>query len=238
MARAQFSTSILTHTTNDAALAFTMSRRRNMARLVTLNMTPLNARMCSVLIVCYAHSLAQRLQLSRSDEPCRSLLAQQSTDMADRISRAPNKPLECTVALGQVVRDDMRAKEQRIDSQRGNTLAERAALESCIGQLVDHLGACERICSTPVPLSYSRHTTRLLSLFLITLPLVLVGQPGGTFYTVPSVVFVTWALSGIDEVAHLIEDPFLGKAVSLQLEQICAKIQRDVLEQVSVGIRE
>jgi predicted membrane chloride channel (bestrophin family) len=208
-----------------------------MARLVSLNMTPSNARLSSTLIVCYAHSLAQRLQLSRSDEPCHSLLAEESKELADRITKAANKPLECVVALGQVVRDDMLEKEARHRDQRANTVVERTALESCIAELVDHLGACERICSTPVPLSYSRHTTRLLSLFLITLPLVLVGQPGGTFYTVPSVVFVTWALSGIDEVAHLIEDPFLGLSVSLQLEQICAKIQRDVLEQVASSIR-
>jgi predicted membrane chloride channel (bestrophin family) len=49
---------------------------------------------------------------------------------------------------------------------------------------------------------------------------------------VPFVTFVTWGLCCIDEVAHLIEDCFAGEAYSLQLDPLCAKIERDVLEQI------
>lgn len=212
---------------NDCALD-----RRNTARLAVSCFSPSAARLAALLIVSYAYTLAQRLQQRRADEPSKSLLAEQSPRFSARVTGSTNKPLECLVILGEVVRVELNKSELSPDSLSSNVLAERTALETCIGELIDHLGACERLCTCHVPLSYSRHTTRLLSLFLISLPLVLVGQPGGRIYTIPFVVFVTWALSGIDEVAHLIEDCFAGQPYSLALDPLCDKIRRDILEQV------
>lgn len=205
---------------------------RNNARLAASCLSPKAARLSALLIVSFAYTLAQRLQQRRAEEPVKSLLAEQSPIISARVSTATNKPLECLVVLGEVVRAELTQAESTASSPASNIWAERTALETCIGELMDHLGACERLCTCHVPLSYSRHTTRLLSLFLLSLPLVLVGQPGGRVYTVPFVVCLTWALSGIDEVAHLIEDCFAGEPYSLKLDPLCDKIRRDLLEQV------
>jgi len=57
-----------------------------------------------------------------------------------------------------------------------------------------------------VPLSYSRHTSRFLTIWCGTLPVVLVDALG--WMTVPAVAFVSWCLFGIEEIGHLIEQPF------------------------------
>ena len=87
-----------------------------------------------------------------------------------------------------------------------------------VGNLVDALGACESLLTTPVPLSYSRHTSRFLTIWCATLPIVLVDQLG--YITIPAVAFIGWCLFGIEEIGHLIEQPFrdeqeLGTAPAL-----------------------
>jgi putative membrane protein len=50
----------------------------------------------------------------------------------------------------------------------------------------------ERILLTPVPASYSRHTSRFLSLYTLTLPFVLVHQL--EIFTAPVLGIVCWGL--------------------------------------------
>ena len=64
-----------------------------------------------------------------------------------------------------------------------------------------------RITNTPVPLSYSRHTSRFLTVWLGTLPFVLAGAVGARL-TLPCVIVACWLLLGIEELGHLIEQPF------------------------------
>jgi predicted membrane chloride channel (bestrophin family) len=203
-----------------------------MARLLVTSLDPENARTSAHLLACFAHSLAQRLEGNENVEPCISLLTPLSSTLSARITKAPNKPLECLLALGERVHDGIRKAEKAGPEGDRSMSVQRLLLETCIGDLIGQLGSCERIAGTRVPLTYSRHATRLLTLFLITLPIVLVDQPGGRFFTIPAVVFVTWAFTGIDEVAQLIEDPFQGQPFSLQLNPLCDKIQNDVLQQI------
>ena len=63
------------------------------------------------------------------------------------------------------------------------------------------------ITNTPVPLSYSRHTSRFLTVWLGTLPFVLAGAVGARL-TLPCVIVACWLLLGIEELGHLIEQPF------------------------------
>ena len=77
-----------------------------------------------------------------------------------------------------------------------------------IGSLSDCVSNVEKIIKTPVPLSYSRHTSRFLTIWSGTLPLALVGQMG--LLTLPVVAITCWCLFGIEEIGHLIEQPFVG----------------------------
>lgn len=77
-----------------------------------------------------------------------------------------------------------------------------------IDKLVDCHTGCEKIVRTPVPLSYSRHTSRFLTVFCGSLPFALVATLG--WLTLPVVFITCTALFGIEEIGHLIEQPFVA----------------------------
>lgn len=99
-------------------------------------------------------------------------------------------------------------------------------LQQQIGELINYVGMCERILLTPVPLSYSRHTSRFLSLYCLTLPVVLVPQL--QFFTAPTIAMVCWGLFSIEEIGHFIEEPFSPCNNNLKLDSIVKKIRLDV----------
>jgi len=104
--------------------------------------------------------------------------------------------------------------------------AYRVQIEKCLGTLCDVMGACERIAKTPIPKSYSRHTSRFLTVFCTTLPFVLVTKLG---LLTPLAMFVLqWGLFSIEEIGHFIEEPFDYYNKQLTLADMCATIQRDV----------
>ena len=57
-----------------------------------------------------------------------------------------------------------------------------------------------------VPASYSRHLSRFLSVWCFTLPFVLVHSL--QWIMIPAVSLICWSLFVIEEVGHVIEDPF------------------------------
>ncbi len=111
-----------------------------------------------------------------------------------------------------------------------NISIERQMLEQAMGDLIDIMGACERIVKSPVPLSWSRHTSRLLSIWSLTLPFVLVPLEG--FLCIPTVAVICWGIFSIEEIAHILEDPFLQQRYALPLEDLCNTIETDVLGQL------
>jgi len=80
-----------------------------------------------------------------------------------------------------------------------------------IQSLIRLSSSCRKLARTPVPLSYSRHTSRFLTIWCGTLPFALVKQLG--WLTLPVVWIVCWCLFGIEEIGHLIEQPFVGDKV-------------------------
>jgi putative membrane protein len=101
------------------------------------------------------------------------------------------------------------------------------SLDHNVQQLVDYLGACERIHTTPIPFAYMVHLRRLLILFCVTLPFALVDPFGWT--TVPAILGVAYAFFGIEEIGAEIEDPFGLDLNDLALEELCGKIARNLL---------
>lgn len=67
-------------------------------------------------------------------------------------------------------------------------------LEDVVTKLNAAAGGCERLLSTPVPLSYTRHTSRSMMLWLLSLPLVLWSTMG--LATVPATAVITFILIG------------------------------------------
>jgi ion channel-forming bestrophin family protein len=93
------------------------------------------------------------------------------------------------------------------------------------------LGGCERLLGTPIPLSYTRHTSRCLILWLATLPMAL--WPCMGWATVPAMFAMCFIFVGIDEIGVEIEEPFC----ILPLMPMCKTIMRDVCDAMELAPR-
>jgi putative membrane protein len=102
-----------------------------------------------------------------------------------------------------------------------------ATLEQNVQTLIDLIGGCERIRSTPLPFVYVVHLRRALILYCYTLPLALVDTYG--WLTVPATLLLAYTFFGIEEIGVEIEDPFGFDCNDLPLDQICAKIEANIL---------
>jgi putative membrane protein len=90
------------------------------------------------------------------------------------------------------------------------------------------IGACERIKNTPIPFSYAMYIKKFIFVYLLTLPIGLVGEEG--LITVPIVVLIAYVLLGVELIAEEIEDPF-GKDINdLPTDSLSAKIKENVRE--------
>ena len=113
-------------------------------------------------------------------------------------------------------------------------------MEEQVTELMSCIASAEAIAGTPVPLAYSRHTSRLLSLWTILSPFVFVQCLPPIF--VPVVVLVvSWMLLGTEEIGHIIEEPFGihdDRPNMLPLQRYCDIIANDVMEvTASPGVR-
>ena len=138
---------------------------------------------------------------------------------------AHNQPLHIVNLLG----IHLAAVPEQADV--GFTSRERLFLLNLVQSLSDCIGACERIVLTPVPLHYAKHTSRLATIFVATLPLVLAPELS---FALPLVMaFVSWTFFGIQEIGLQIEDPFRSV---LKLDRICQSIQRDVQQTLEASL--
>lgn len=159
--------------------------------------------------------------------------------LLENINCAQNKPLEVLLQLSVVFKLSLEWKEwaarqaSAYPPWQSNIAIERDRLEKCSSDLMEILGKCERIVKSPVPASWNRHTSRLISLWTLTLPLVLVPIQG--VLSVPTVAVISWVLFSIQEIGYLLEDPFRRERYSLPLEELCETIRIDVLEQIVAG---
>ncbi|KAK9836901.1 hypothetical protein WJX74_010844 [Apatococcus lobatus] len=88
----------------------------------------------------------------------------------------------------------------------------------------DSVGGCERLLTTPIPLSYTRHTSRFLVLWLSFLPFTL--WEGCRWAIVPGCAILAFLLLGIEEIGVSIEEPMS----ILPLENFCARAEENISE--------
>ena len=105
-------------------------------------------------------------------------------------------------------------------------------LEASLTGLTDIQGGCERIKNTPVPLSYTMLTHRLVALYCLALPFGIASQVG---HVTPLVVlFISYAFLGLDGLGSQLEDPFELDANDLPLSNLARTIEINLLERLGV----
>ena len=95
--------------------------------------------------------------------------------------------------------------------------------EIIVKELSAVLAECEKILYTPIPISFTRHTSRILTMWLFTLPLSLWSPLG--WCMVPAVFLISWVMLGVDEIGIEIEEPFC----ILPVRPLCDMCDREIV---------
>lgn len=103
-------------------------------------------------------------------------------------------------------------------------------IEQCLVSMTDVQGACERIKSTPLPHSYNVLLHRIVAVYCILLPFGLAQDLG--WASVLVVVFVSYALFGLDAIGDELEQPFGTDTNDLALFAISRTIEINLLRRI------
>jgi putative membrane protein len=170
------------------------------------------------LTALFPHAARRHLRGQSAAEEARRLAP---GDLAARISAARHGALAVAREMATQLRHAVDADEMdrfsflQADGQRA--------------QLVDHLGACERILKSPLPAVYSIKFRRFLLLYLTTLPFALLDESGAL--TPLIVALVSYSLLAVDQIGVELENPFSPERLGhLPLDDICNTIEDNVFE--------
>ncbi len=96
--------------------------------------------------------------------------------------------------------------------------------------LIDHIGACERILKTPLPLVYAIKIRRFIALFLLSLPFALLHRLNSDWLVPFITMMVAYPLMSLDQIGIELQNPFSKSNLShLPLGDISATIERNLL---------
>jgi len=101
-------------------------------------------------------------------------------------------------------------------------------LDKELKDFIDLIGACERIKNTPIPYSYSMFIKKFIFIYLITLPFGFVAT--FEYFTIGTVVLVSYLILSVELIAEEIEDPFGRDINDLPVDEIAVRIKENVKE--------
>ena len=146
-------------------------------------------------LIAYVHALRHHL---RETDPFPTLARVIGDDQIAPLRAEQNVPVALLQRLGNQIADANR--------QHWIHPFHVPVIESSLTALTDIQGACERIKSTPMPYSYTVLMHRLVAVYCTLLPVGLVETIG--WATPVVVLFVSYALFGLDAIGQEIEQPF------------------------------
>ncbi|GAB4816315.1 hypothetical protein N2152v2_003361 [Parachlorella kessleri] len=159
-----------------------------------------------------AFSRVLMCHVRRHGDPERELQGMLLPHELQEVLLAQHRPNYVLQVLAQLVKTSQVSEMEALRMDENITLFE------------DCLGTCERILKTPIPLSYTRHTSRFMMIWLTLLPFELWGSCG--WAAIPLSSLIAFLLLGIEEIGVSIEEPFS----ILALEAICETALSNVRE--------
>ena len=129
-------------------------------------------------------------------------------------------------AIMQYMSHDLRELEEKGCYDRFT----RLRLEDHLVDCTDIQGGCERIKSTPIPLSHTALTHRIVAVYLWTLPFGLVDSVGAVTPFVT--LLLAYAFFGLDAVGDEMEDPFGTDCNDLPLLRISTTIEQNLRQRL------
>ncbi len=173
------------------------------------------------LQVAYVHALRFRLRQQRAAH-LHELEPFVGPELLEELKRERNVPIGILHRMAELHRDAM---------DKGMLHAfHLPVLEGTLTTLTDIQGGCERIKNTPVPLSYTELTHRIVALYVMLLPLGILTTTGELTPVV--VAMVAFCFLALDAVGSQIEDPFEEDPNDLPLHQISGMIENDLRQRM------
>lgn len=95
--------------------------------------------------------------------------------------------------------------------------------------LIDHIGACERILKTPLPVVYAIKIRRFIALFLLTMPFALLHLVTSVWLIPFITMMVAYPLMSLDQIGIELQNPFAKANLShLPLGEITETIKKNL----------
>jgi len=163
-------------------------------------------------VIAYVHALKHHL---RDQDRVDDLAPMMTLNEIERLRRESNRPIAILQRLG----DDFSAAYRRgwVHPQH------LPVLEKSLIALTDIQGGCERIKSTPIPLSYTSLIHQIVALYCIALPFGIVKSVG--VFTPVVVGIVAYAFYGLDAIGDEIENPFGTDPNDLPLSALSTMVE-------------
>ncbi|PSC67989.1 Mitogen-activated kinase 14 isoform A [Micractinium conductrix] len=140
----------------------------------------------------------------RKDEDESALLAGvlQPRELAALLA-AGHSPSYCLQGLSSVVAE---AQQQLVQAhgEQQLFLGMLLRMDANLTALEGAMGTCERLLRTPIPLAYTRHTSRFLVIWITLLPLTLWESCGWAM--LPLALLIAFLLLGIEEIGGTVQD--------------------------------
>lgn len=163
-------------------------------------------------VIAYVHSLKHHL---RDQDRVDDLAPMISNDEIQSLRSEINRPVAILQRLGDRFRDAY---------QKGWIHPQHVPmLEQSLTVFTDIQGGCERIKSTPIPLSYTSLIHQIVAIYCISMPFGIVKTVGA--YTPVVVGIVAYAFYGLDAIGDEIENPFGTDANDLPLSTLSTMIE-------------
>ena len=157
----------------------------------------------------------------RGERTCPEIVALVGQEAATLIAAADHAPSYVALKLGALLRD---ATENHGMDRFAFLQADRER-----ALLIDHIGGCERILKTPLPLVYAIKIRRFLVIFLVTLPFGLLHKVPGDWLIPLITMMVAYPLVSLDQIGIELQNPFAKDNLShLPLDDIAATIERNL----------
>lgn len=205
-----------------------VNNTRNIARQIWVSVDEKGTKdkeaKIAVLYLLVAFAVATKLHLrgERINQELEDLI---SPSRYFKLQTMNNPPLEIAFWIGDYL-------QQQYTRNCLNSY-QLTSIQELLNNLVDNLGACERILRTPMPLAYSIHLKQLLLLYCLLLPFQMVANLG--WWTGLFVGIVSFTLFGIEAIGLEIENPFGYDANDLPLDAICLTMKRNIEDLISLS---
>lgn len=176
-------------------------------------------------VVAFPYVACASLRAERSPDHVAELIG---AEAGTRLELASHRPSAVALELAEMLQEARRDHDMdpwafaQVDRERA--------------QLIDHIGGCERILKSPLPLVYSIKIRRLIALLLATLPLVLLHRLSADWLVPLVTMMVAYPMVSLDRIGYELQYPFQSHGLApLPLEDICAGIESAVRGLVRPG---